>query len=336
MPINLSTVSIHAPPERSEPATDSSAAQKLGTALENLSSHPIFGSSDLIATPQVAEVYGVVKPMVAVNDSGAFISADPGAGKSSCLQVLQAFLTRDMPSLSSFIIPINQQQSTSIRAFYKNLLSILELSTNGETPDLRARTFTQLTYVGCESKIRKILLFLDEAHRMGITEFQFLKDVYNHLALHGVSLITIMAGQSPNLAARITELRTKGYEDIIGRFASREVTFRSFESEEDVRAVFDAIDAAASSDGRRWTEFFCPKAFANGFRLGSTANQFFRIWRAGVPVTMTSSFTARPFFRAIRYALVMLAGIDAETIVLPDEVFEDAILSSRLSEGANR
>ncbi|MFP3554038.1 ATP-binding protein [Paraburkholderia sp. SIMBA_049] len=334
-----SNISIHASSAASEnelkgeeKVFNESDRPAYAASAEDVSSHPLFGTVDLIATPQTAEVYGIVKIMVVLNDSGAYISARPGAGKSCCLQILQAYFNRDMPSLPSFILHANQQQHHSIRAFYKGLLFSLGLSTSGETADLRARTFTQLAYLGRESRIRKILFLIDEAHRMGIFEFQFLKDVYNHLSLNGVSLITIMVGQQPNLSERIDKLRADGHEDIIGRFASKEISFRSFETISDIEIVFDAIDLARDSNGKSWTEFFCPVAFSNGFRLSGLSERFFENLQHTMLSPAAPYFDARPFFRAIRYFLVALAGLDGPSIELSDSTFKNAIFSARLDE----
>lgn len=138
---------------------------------------------------------------------------------------------------------------------------------------------------------------------MLLDDFLFLKDIYNDLDDEGIHLVTIMMGQDPEFSDVITMLREQGRSDLVSRFARRRQALRLLSRKEEIKSIFQQIDAAVWPPGseQTWTQFFVPDAWAGGFRLENETDAFFEAVKAcSENSSLSTGFPARQFFGVIR------------------------------------
>jgi hypothetical protein len=298
--------------------------------------HPLLSGHVILPTPPVDELFKIIKRAVVLRETGCCFSARSGVGKTSALEMVDVMLRQQMPKLPVFRHDTHNQQIPSIRAFFKHFLATVGHSEKkGETYDLRERLVNCLIDDARISGMNMILLFIDEAHAMAVQDFNFLKDVYNDLGKENVQLITILMGQEPDLSKVIERLKNAGRLDLIGRFAMRPLSFRAYNSVQDLAAIFKGIDATSfpEASGISWTSFFFPEAYRCGFRLENEAPRFMAAISESAPGGASYfDFPARQTFLAIRTFVIDNAGSDESKIRLPENAWKEAVDYAKLQE----
>jgi nucleoside-triphosphatase THEP1 len=330
-----------APAKESAPTESTEDAAAASALTQGIMVHPLFEHSVLLPTPPIDDIYRIVKRVVLLREIGCVFTGDSGIGKTDAIERVKAMLQQQFPRLCMFTHDAHNQQISSIRAFFKHFLNTVgQKEQKGETYDLRARLVRILVDDARVSGIKLVVIFIDEANAMNLTDFLFLKDVFNDLAREGVQLITILMGQSPDLQQVIDDLRVKGRNDLVGRFAMRVHQIRGFNSVADLQAILGSIDKRELPDrtGISWPAFFVPKAWCNGFRLENEAQRFHDAIALEVSGSITGSvaFPARQTFFAIRSFLVDAAEFDHEAMQLPENAWRRAILEAKLQDAIIR
>lgn len=302
-----------------------------------ISAHPLIRQNVLLPTYPAQELYGQVRRIVALRETGCCFIAPPGAGKTFAIEIACQLLKRERPDLVTVVYDAQNQQLPSIRAFFKSFLDTLRhTDRSGESYDLRARVVQWFIDSGRSSGTNMVVLFIDEAQTMTLKDFDFLKDVFNALGRSNVQLITILMGQDPDLKFVIDDIRSKQRLEIIGRFTMRLNKFRCFNSVRDIEYIFSGIDQAEYPSGTKktWTQYFFPKAYENGFRLQGEAHKFFNIVieLSGSPKGRPVDMPARQTFLAIRTVMSDNMRSDSEEFSLTSEDWTKAITYSRIKE----
>lgn len=252
-------------------ATNDSTMQSL---VRGIMLHPLFTHSVLIQTPPIDEIFRVVKRVVLLRETGCVFTGESGTGKTDAIERVKALLHLQFPRICLFTHDAHNQQIPSIRAFFKHFLhSVGHIEQKGETYDLRSRLVHILVDDARISGLNVIVMFIDEANAMLLTDFLFLKDVFNDLAREGVQLITILMGQSPDMQRVINDLQAKGRSDLVARFATRVHEMRGFNTIEDLQTILRNIDQREFPErsGIAWPAFFLSRAWGAGFRLENEA-----------------------------------------------------------------
>jgi hypothetical protein len=227
-------------------------------------------------------------------------------------------------------------RAESVRAFFKHFLETARNgNTAGETYDLRSRLAHTLVDDTRYSDFGLVLLLVDEAQDMLMSDYGFLKDVYNALADEGVRLIVILMGESPRFELQLEQLANDARADLINRFTRRQLSFRPIQTVKDIQIVLREIDNATfpPSPALKWTEFFFPSAFRMGFRLEQECGRF-----ADVLARMNGSrgkaagYPAKQVFSAIRALVVDNAGYDAPGMQLPDVAWDRAVQWAKMQD----
>lgn len=291
--------------------------------------HPAFNQNTVLVTKPISELYQTVRHILLVRESGCCFTAPSGVGKTRALILLEHLLRERMPQLVIVRHSSWNHQVHSIRAFFKHFLTAVgHVELRGETFDLRHRLVRRLIDLARASQLPFVVLLIDEANAMRVEDFLFLKDIYNDLDRENVQLVTILMGQDPDFSDVINNLRDKGKSDLISRFARRRQTFRAFDSEEDVAAVFRQYDLAVWPAGtsQTWTQYFMPTAWEAGFRLENETTKFFEAVKNCLPYSVQKvDFPARQFFTALRRYLTVQHRLDGTGALPENDVWADAV-----------
>lgn len=118
-----------------------------------------------------------------------------------------------------------------------------------------------------KSKQRRIILVMEEAHRLTEFHYNWLMDIYNELDREKVSMSVISVGQEELLARRTFFLEDKKWNPIYGRY---KLALTCYDSPE--------ISAYPENSGCSYTDYFFPDAFHLGERLAKEAKNLYQIF----------------------------------------------------------
>lgn len=306
--------------------------------LPALLAHPLLAKGVILPTPPICELVTALRRAVMLREQGCCFTATSGYGKSYGLAMAERELRRLFVDVPIYRHVIDNHQVPSIRAFFKHfLITVGETKINGETYDLRIRLENRLIDSGRSSDMKLIVMLIDEAQEMALQDFQFLKDIGNHLEDAGVQLVVIMMGQDPDFTAVIDKLRAAGRLDLISRFTLRRVQFRGLSTKEDIRALLAEIDRQEHPPGSRctWPEFFVPNAWRQGFRMEDQTDTLVHALQLCLPEqSLARGVSARQLFLAIRRFLVDYADIEWRGDILPEKLWHTAIDYALIEDAA--
>jgi hypothetical protein len=179
---------------------------------------------------------------------------------------------------------------------------------------------------------RILVLLCDEAQRLSKHALEWLRDVHDQLAHHGVRLLTFLVGQ-PQLTEQKAHYQLSGDEQIVARFMIEQQHFRG---------IGDAVDAAtclASYDlsrypeatGRTFTEFFYPRVCEHGLLLEQSAAMLWNTFvnaHASAQLAGTVEIPMDYFTHAVESVLLQGEEWDAHDLALGIAQWERAIKDS--------
>lgn len=112
------------------------------------------------------------------------------------------------------------------------------------------------------------MFFADEAQRLDIIEYEWLRDVHDDLERRGIRMITLLVGQ-PQLLNQKSSFRLGKQTQIVARFMIDEMRFRGLQSADDLATCLAGYDEACFPESTKWsyTRFFMPSAWSDGMRL---------------------------------------------------------------------
>lgn len=306
--------------------------------LTQMLAHPLLMKNVIIPTPPICELVTALRRAVMLREQGCSFTATSGFGKSYGLAMAQRELRNMFVDVPIYRHVVDNHQVPSIRAFFKHfLLTVGEPKISGETYDLRIRLENRLIDCGRNSNLKLIVMLIDEAQEMALQDFQFLKDIGNHLEDAGIQLVVIMMGQDPQFAAVIDKLRKKGRLDLISRFALRRMEFRGLRTKDDIGRLLLLIDLQEYplGSGCTWPQFFVPKAWGQGFRMKDQAEPLADALRACLPGrSLECGVSARQLFLSIRRFLIDFADIDCKAMPLPCDLWKTAVDYALIQDAA--
>ena len=161
----------------------------------------------------------------------------------------------------NFAGPTEYHRSDFEEPFFSTLLSAAGVR-HPQPKSITEKRFALMCRLSEQLQMRAghiVVLLCDEAQRLSKHALEWLRDVHDQLAHHGVRLWTFLAGQ-PQLMEQKAHYQLSGDEQIVARFMIEQQHFRG---------IADAVDAAtclASYDlsrypemtGKTFTAFFYP------------------------------------------------------------------------------
>ncbi len=132
-----------------------------------------------------------------------------------------------------------------------------ELYDKGKATAKRNRLINFLLDQGNQTIRNQIVLFVDDVQRLDTSHYDWLMDIYNELESYGVTLTTILVGQSELSHRRNLYLTTE--KQIVGRFMIHERRFYGIRSQEDLTYLLSSYDEVTEYPiGSNWsyTRFF--------------------------------------------------------------------------------
>jgi len=282
--------------------------------------HPLKRRTYRVPTPSIKAMIALVDECLFMFIGGALIHGRPRIGKSCAIDFVITDLRAKHPALSAYKMRWMKPQVASQTSFLASLLHTIKHPAPPKATHaaLRGRLIHKLRQVADTLGDDRVVLFIDEAQHLREVEYEWLRDLHDHLEGNGVRLFTFLIGQHQLLAQR-SALQAQDQEHIVARFMIEELAFRGIASEAECAAVMGAYDSGEypASSGWNYTRFFVPRAHAAGLHMAESAP---RLWRAFEDAHFKAQLDGSPeipmkyFTAAIEAALLTSVERDCETL----------------------
>jgi hypothetical protein len=210
--------------------------------------HPLLRRNYRVATTAIESFVDLVERCLRVLMPGALVYARPRMGKTHAVDYVCLHLARVRPEVLTIRMSCEHHRTDCEGPFFSSLLIAA-----GASGDVLRRSIT----VKRQELIRRlrerlaarkgyiVALFCDEAQRQSRNSYEWLRDVHDQLAYHGIRLITFLIGQ-PQLLAQKAGFQMSGDEQIVARFMIEQMLFHG------IRDAGEAATCLAGYDKTRY------------------------------------------------------------------------------------
>ncbi len=299
-----------------------------------IKTHLLVRKNYVVPTPSIDGFYERIRKCIAYGLSGSMLYGHPRFGKTSAVRYVVNMLAAEFPKIVTLSFLCLKSKTRSEAAFFSHLLEAAGHSQahSGAISRKRSRLLNKLLERVERSGEHLLILFADEAQRLDINEYEWLRDVYDELDRHGVRVLVFLIGQ-PDLRNQKNALQESRQTQIVGRFMTHEIPFRGLLSVDDVATCLAGYDESCFPPSTDWTytRFFMPHAYAAGYRLVSEARS---LWEAFQDAHDTARFTfelelpMKYFTQAVELVLIKNAEHDRTDYRISAALWHDAVLES--------
>lgn len=272
-------------------------------------SHPIFYPVDFrINTPAINDLQNTLTRLVWTGSTGASLLGFTRAGKTTAIELISDRIkSRSGKSIPVLRYSAHQRDQHTIRSLYVNLLSHLDLSylTRQKTETLIEKLLMYMAETAKKHHVKQIILAVDEAQRLAIPQIDVFAELDDRLRKeYSVSLMCLFIGNQEQMGRLLNAVHEGRNEHIEGRFFRQSFRFGGLRSKADVWFCLNQYDQLRyPANGPTYTEYFIPKDYANGFRLGSLADSVWSEFRSYQKTVSAKDWAMEYFIRAINLLL---------------------------------
>jgi hypothetical protein len=298
--------------------------------------HPLNRQAYIVPTPSIDMLHKQIKICIRQKVPGAIVYAMTRYGKTLAVRYIAAMLKLDFPGVLTMTFGCEFKKVPSESAFFTNLLEAI----NHENPDTgtakkkRSRLYNKLMELISESGQNTLIVFADEAQKLQVEEYEWLREIHDKLEMNGCRMITFLIGQ-PQLKNQKSALKAARQTQIVGRFMIDEIEFHGVLSAADLATCLRGYDTSIYPIDSDWTftQFFLPQAWYSGLRLSNHAheiwNEFERIHEeGGYPTALEVPMTY--LARTIEIILTDLC-VDSLELKITPNLIKEAIKRSRFA-----
>ena len=243
--------------------------------------HPIHTRRYTIVTPMMEALLAETVQWIKNGVTGAIIQGDPRRGKTKARRLMAQLLPKYFPRLPVFQMIARHYAHPSERVFFGDLLKAFKhtMYSAGTAAQRRDRLMESAVSVVQSSGQDRLVLFIDQAHRLMESHYDWLVDFHDELSERGIELFVFLVGQR-EIATVCEELRRANKNQILGRFMIDQVRYFGIRSAKELKACLNAYDEKSCfPDGTDWTftRYYLPGPYGAGWRLADHAEVF---WNA--------------------------------------------------------
>jgi hypothetical protein len=296
--------------------------------------HPVTQHQYMIPTPSIDALMQKIKRLIKMHTPGAVIYAYPRFGKTYGIRYVKNAIQYDFPGAVALSCGTEAKKSPSEDAFFTTLLEAAGHSgaLTGSVTRKRRRLIDRISELVDASGYNWFVIFTDEAQRLEVIEYEWLRDVHDCLERKGIRMITLLVGQ-PQLLNQKSAFRLSNHTQIILRFMITEMRFDGIADADTIATCLQGYDEAVHPPMTTWTytRFFYPKAFETGLRL---VDQALEVWQAFVRahqaarMNVAMEIPMQYFAHAIEIALETNMHLDAPDFNFTSKMWDLAVKES--------
>jgi len=238
--------------------------------------HPLHGGGRIWTEP-VTEFCRQVLWLLAAGGESRCFDAVPDSGKSTAIAMAEGKIHEKFPWLPIYVVSVSNHRANAIREFFSYWVGIL-YNMKGQSDmnkgTLLRRVSARMVEDATASESSIVLVFIDEAQNLVMSDLLMLKDLHNDLDRSGIRMITVSVGQRPFMERSINNALSQDRKDVVKRFLDFRRGFRDLsvdgdESGCELEKLLQSIDEALDQQKppQTWTQFFVPNAWTRGWRL---------------------------------------------------------------------
>jgi AAA domain len=297
--------------------------------------HPLLRRNYRVATTAIESFVDLVERCLRVLMPGALVYARPRMGKTHAVDYVCLHLARVRPEVLTIRMSCEHHRTDFEGSFFSSLLiaagasgDVLKRSITVKRQELIRRLRERLA----ARKGHIVALFCDEAQRQSRNSYEWLRDVHDQLAYHGIRLITFLIGQ-PQLLAQKAGFQMSGDEQIVARFMIEQMLFHGIRDAGEAATCLAGYDKTRYPEGSgpTFTGFFLERSFAAGLRLEHSGAD---LWNAFVRAHAQAQLTGPPeiqmdyFTRAVESLLAQGNRFDDPALALHESYWTQAVEES--------
>lgn len=300
--------------------------------------HPVIQHQYIVPTPSIDALMQKVKRLVRMHTPGAVIYAYPRFGKTYGIRYVKNALQGDYPGVVCLSCGTEAKKTPSEDAFFTTLLEAAGHlgALTGSVTRKRRRLTERIAELVDASGYNWFVIFADEAQRLEVMEYEWLRDVHDCLERKGIRMITLLVGQ-PQLLNQKTAFRQSNHTQIILRFMIAEMRFDGLADADTAATCLQGYDDAIHPPATPWTytRFFFPQAYDNGFRL---VDEALALWEAfqrahnSARINVPMEIPMQYFAHAVEIALESNMKYDSPTFRFKPEMWNEAVAESLFIE----
>jgi len=281
-----------------------------------------------IATSSIFDLYKNLRHWVLSGNCGAMIYGRSRVGKTSsilyCANKFKAEFGNDFPVIIWTLT--EHAANTKDKYFYASLLDSMNIEIgkyNRTTAlELKTRIINYLAIQASATRLKSVVLFIDEAYKLDYKEYYWLMDIYNVLHMkYGIKLTIFLFGTPKEMKAIKKEFSCNNQTQILERFMLNEYQFCGIANLKEMSFCLAELDKAHIRDSlgnpgeETLAEYFFPRAYSENEALFYNLAEDF--WDAFMEIKATHGINTKdvPMHYFIQTFITCLEnyGVNAES-----------------------
>jgi hypothetical protein len=242
--------------------------------------HPIETGHYRIATPAIQAFNDLVQRCLRYRITGALAYGPSRIGKTRAIEYLRLLLAQTHPKITTYHVQAEHKPRHAEGPFFSSLLDAVghPEPVGGSNPAKRLRLVNKIKEACSRNGSGIVILFCDEAQRFDENEYEWCRDVHDHLDRLNIRLFTFLVGQQELLAVK-TALQHARKTQIVARLMVEELAFHGVRNVGEVSTCLAGYDQTNYPRASDWsfTRFYVQQAVHSGYRLSEDASV---LWNA--------------------------------------------------------
>ena len=242
--------------------------------------HPIESGNYRIGTPAIEAAYTLIKQCLNHRITGALIYGPSRIGKTRAIEYLRLLMAQQNPKVTTYHVQAEHKPKHAEGPFFTSLLEAVGCPDpdRGSNPAKRLKLISRIKDACARNGSGVVVMFFDESQRYGENEYEWLRDVHDHLDRINIRLFAFLIGQE-GLRAVKTTFQQENKTQIVARLMVEELRFHGLRDAADTATCLQSYDTTCFPKGSDWsfTRFFAPVAVAAGYKLADDAQA---LWNA--------------------------------------------------------
>ena len=232
--------------------------------------HPLTRRHYRVATGAIENLVDLAEHCIRLLIPGALIHARPRMGKTHAIDYVAMHLARQRSDILVLRLSCEHHRGDFEGPFFSMLLAAAGVR-HPQPASVAEKRYVLMRRLSEQLQMRAghiVVLLCDEAQRMSKHALEWLRDVHDQLAHHGLRLIAFLVGQ-PQLMEQRAQYQLAGDEQIVARFMIEQQHFRGITDAVDASTCLASYDLSKYPEdtGPTFTGFFYPQAYGAGLRL---------------------------------------------------------------------
>ena len=236
--------------------------------------HPIEVGNYRIGTPAIEAFFKLIERCLGDKITGALIYGPSRIGKTRAIEYLRLLMAENHKKITTYHVQAEHKPKHAEGPFFTSLLEATGCPDpdRGTNPAKRLKLINRIKDACARNGSGAVAMFFDEAQRYGENEYEWLRDVHDHLDRINIRLFTFLVGQE-ELRSVKTAFQLAHKTQIVARLMVEELRFYGLRDAADAATCLQSYDTTSFPRGTDWsfTRFFVPNAVASGYNLADDA-----------------------------------------------------------------